>query len=43
MIEIETAKPAFRLEEPAEPSLRERQRRSWDRVAASVAGCGCQG
>ncbi len=36
MIEIETAKPAFRLEEAAEPSLRERQRRSWDRVAASV-------
>ena len=36
MIEIETTRPAYRFKEPAEPSLRERQRRSWDRVAASV-------
>ena len=36
MIEIETATSAYRFGEAAEPSLRERQRRAWDRVAASV-------
>jgi SAM-dependent methyltransferase len=36
MIEIQTREPEIRFEPAAEPSLRERQRRTWDGVAASV-------
>ena len=36
MIDVQKKRPAFRLAEAAEPSLRERQRRDWDRIAASV-------
>ncbi|HEX4498471.1 MAG TPA: class I SAM-dependent methyltransferase [Thermoanaerobaculia bacterium] len=36
MIELQTVEPEVRFETPAEPTLRERQRRTWDGVAASV-------
>ena len=36
MIEIQTPEPEIRFEPAPEPSLRERQRRAWDGVAASV-------
>jgi SAM-dependent methyltransferase len=36
MIEIQTREPEIPFEPAPEPSLRERQRRAWDRVAAAV-------